>query len=422
MPPSAFRSSYVRTFVLTVALSFFAVLPALGGVGDLDVSSDGSDGAFAPQEDTVIDLSLAAMGPEIDAASPSTDPGDGTGGPGVYDGDRWAVVFKYESVDIPAGVTVTFENHERGAPVVWLVRGDVSIAGSLVLDGDAVGRGELGRPGPGGFAGGLGELSGARGAGLGPGGADLTAVALGAGGGFGTVGGGDGGGLTYGTPGLVPLVGGSGGAGGIFRDSGGAGGGAILIAVGGMLAVDGTISADGGAGGFRAGGGSGGAIRVLARTVLGSGSLRAVGNGNPGGGLGVIQIDAETVAGTLAVTPAAGASDFRDPPRLWPEASEARVRVAAVGGQALVDATLVGNPNHSPDVELPMRGSIDVLIETFNVPVDSVVELRATPLLGEILVTPASFTEGNFARATWTTQVEFREGATSLHAVVRQEP
>jgi len=77
------------------------------------------------------------------------------------------------------------------------------------------------------------------------------------------------------------------------------GGGAILIAANGTITVNGRIEADGGyRGGYRlgtcsscGGGGSGGAIRLVAYTITGTGTLRALGgsgcfaegNGSDGG-------------------------------------------------------------------------------------------------------------------------------------------
>ena len=89
-------------------------------LGQMDVGSDGSDGAFAPVASIQIDLSAADTGP----------------GTGHYDPDRWAVIFNYTSVDIPNGVIVSFANHPSGAPVVWLVGGDANIAGAVSLDGE----------------------------------------------------------------------------------------------------------------------------------------------------------------------------------------------------------------------------------------------------------------------------------------------
>lgn len=67
-------------------------------LAQMDVGSDGSDGAFAPVASIQIDLSAADTG----------------AGSGHYDSDRWAVIFNYTSVDIPGGVTVSFNNHPSG--------------------------------------------------------------------------------------------------------------------------------------------------------------------------------------------------------------------------------------------------------------------------------------------------------------------
>jgi len=94
-------------------------------------------------------------------------------GKGIYDAAKWAVVFKYTSVTIDAGATLTFTNHASRAPVVWLVSGNVTIAGNVRLNGaSAVASPGLAEPGPGGFRGGMSYFTpGVAGsAGLGPGG------------------------------------------------------------------------------------------------------------------------------------------------------------------------------------------------------------------------------------------------------------
>ena len=111
--------SVVSVLVLLLPCTTFA---------DFDSGSDGSDGAFAPKFDTVIDLSLAAT---ASWDTPSPVPGQG-----VYDPERWAVVFKYTTIDIPLGVTVSFTNHPSGAPVIWLASGDVTIAGEVNVNGE----------------------------------------------------------------------------------------------------------------------------------------------------------------------------------------------------------------------------------------------------------------------------------------------
>lgn len=274
--------------------------------GDFDSGSDGSDGAldcaalFAlnPEclEDCLggceveIDLSLAIPGDAL------TTPGTGDG---VYDATRWAVVFKYETVTIPAGVTVTFKNHPKGAPVVWLATGDVVIDGTVSLNG---GNGHAGvlafsEPGPGGFQGGIGDFPGSvESGGLGPGGGQPGDA-----GSYGTSGEGDDAGARYGNPPILPLIGGSGGGGYTPSDpaGGGAGGGAILIASSTIILMDGTIEAIGGealVNSFLVGAGSGGAIRLLANEITGVGDLNALGgtNGDDGGD-GRIRLEAHVV-------------------------------------------------------------------------------------------------------------------------------
>ena len=267
-----------------------------------DSGSTGADGALNPATDTVVVL-----------------PPDG--------------VLNYTTVNIPSGVTVTFQRNVINTPVVMLATGDVTIDGTLSVDGQAspgVGSAGDGNPaddgdpglgGPGGFAGGQGgTLANPMGGdGLGPG-AGTRATGRhnsttnpanigcgGGGGGFGSAGAiganthinvycasrAGNGGPSYGNSQLSPLIGGSGGGGGyagtaLNGSGGGGGGGAILIAASGTVTVNGTINARGGASGSTSGagdanyggtggGGSGGAIRIVATTVAGNGALNAHG-------------------------------------------------------------------------------------------------------------------------------------------------
>lgn len=94
----------------------FAAL-ALPATAQLNIPSDGSDGAFAPTADIEIDLGQAITGTWSDDNAGSDI------GKGIYDPAQWAVVFEYSSINIPAGVTVTFKNHPSNPPVIWLVSG-----------------------------------------------------------------------------------------------------------------------------------------------------------------------------------------------------------------------------------------------------------------------------------------------------------
>jgi plastocyanin len=107
-----------------LALAVLLLLPCWPVTAQLVIPSDGSDGVFAPTTDIVISLAEAVDGTWNVNNSANA-------GKGVYDADKWAVVFKYSSVNIPAGVTVRFLNHRSRAPVVWLVQGNVTIDGVL---------------------------------------------------------------------------------------------------------------------------------------------------------------------------------------------------------------------------------------------------------------------------------------------------
>ncbi|MBI3825759.1 MAG: hypothetical protein HY294_07180, partial [Candidatus Rokubacteria bacterium] len=90
-------------------------------------------------------------------------------------------VFNYTTISIPPGVTVTFTRNAANTPVTLLASGDVSIGGTITLDGQVGGDGSLsiqlqpngGRGGPGGSDGGTGAnglLTLTSASGLGPGG------------------------------------------------------------------------------------------------------------------------------------------------------------------------------------------------------------------------------------------------------------
>jgi len=258
-------------------------------------NSTGADGAFSPQVNTTVQL-----------------PEDG--------------VFNYTTVNIPSGVVVDFERNTTNTPVIILASGDVTIAGTLTVNGTnganvgPNGDGNLGDDalpgigGPGGFDGGAGGTpeSQAGGNGLGPGGAS-GAIAINdfsSPGNFGCGGAGAGHSVSgtwsftrfvcddvgvggaYGSDELQPLLGGSGGGGGYASTSfsgggGGGGGGAILIASSGTVTISGALTANGGFGGGSAGvnsggtggSGSGGVVRIIATTIAGNGTLTADGPG-----------------------------------------------------------------------------------------------------------------------------------------------
>ena len=182
-----------------VAMSIAAFVPSSSA--QLNIPSDGSDGALIVASNTVIDLSKAVTG-AWDASNTNN------AGKGIYDSNKWAVVFKYSSVVISNGATVTFTNHPSRAPVVWLVNGNVTINGTVSLDGqNSQLAPSLAESGPGGFRGGSGFFTtgvGA-GAGFGPGGASFQSN-IGYSGSYGSIG--TTGSPSYGNPSLLPLIGG----------------------------------------------------------------------------------------------------------------------------------------------------------------------------------------------------------------------
>ena len=277
----AVRGVKLPSLVFSVAL-LAAWLPS-GGLGQVNSGSNGSDGVFHPTTNTVVNMADHPNG-----------------------------VYQYSSVNIPSGVAVTFVANASNTPVYWLVQSNVVISGTV----DVHGHGPTGTPYPTYPAftiGGVGGPGGARGGdggssptpGQGQGGGSVPAGA----GGFGTKGksfwGSGAGGVAYGNPSLVPLLGGSGGAGGGGWASGGGGGsGSILIIASGSIEVEGTINATGDLG-FYSGGGSGGGIRLVTARLFGAGNIWTHGTdslGYDGGGDGRVRIEAVDYSFTGQVT------------------------------------------------------------------------------------------------------------------------
>lgn len=295
----------LRSAVLVAAMGAAFISPAAWAFNS---GSTGADGALSPTVNTEIQV-----------------PPSG--------------ILNYISVNIPAGVTVTFKKNVLNTPVYLLLSGDASVAGTIDIsgtpgaqtgtsgDGKQADDGLPGQGGPGGFGGGRGGRDDPAqstaiirgGGGLGPGGGsggtegadgcDTTTAwyykYIGGPAGYAT----DGSkyssagycgtayatlskrqGKAYGSSILQPLIGGSGGGGGrggtaYAGSGGGGGGGAILIAASGTINLTGLIKADGGGAGYPRGdnvggagsGGSGGAIRLVATTVTGAGRAVAVG-------------------------------------------------------------------------------------------------------------------------------------------------
>lgn len=367
----------------------------------LTIPSDGSDGAFNPGANVEIDLGLAANGTWTAAGN----------GNGVYDASKWAVVFKYSSVNIPTGVKVTFKNHPSYAPVVWLVQGNVTIAGELNLDGkvgvaDAVGGLIPTEPGPGGFRGAAkGPLGG--GFGYGPGGRQF----------FGRYA------AVYGNPQIIPLIGGSGGY-SAFGKSGAGGGGAIAIFSGSTVSVNGLITA-----GTKETQpeiiGSGGAVRIVADAVTGIGqvSCNTTWANNyadvTAESLGRIRIEANSLAPSLRTAPETIAVPPANTPVIWPAANAPTAKVVSV------DAVNAPADPHAPlvagaDVAIQNSNQVNILIETTNFPIEGVVQLNITPKFGNRTTLNATRLSGDITSATWRVQTTLPQGFVTLQARATQ--
>jgi hypothetical protein len=412
-------------------LAGLCIAPTLGFA--FDSGSTGADGAFSPTVNTKLEL-----------------PPSG--------------VFNFTTVNIPAGVNVTFKKNASNTPVVWLASGNVTIAGNIYLNGanstnvGAAGDGNIGddgQPGvggPGGYDGGRGGEAGSNrvgGYGLGPGGGCGGTVANssisywnvgGAGGGFGTGGsynyalnnwGTDKnvsygilsyGGPSYGSGLLLPLVGGSGGGGGAggttFSGSGGSGGGgAILIASSGTVNVSGTINANGATGG----GGSGGAIRIVATTIAGNGTISANAVGaqtnvpdsrsrGGAGGSGRIRLEAESITRTAATTPAftTGA-----PGPLFISGAPS-LTISSVAGVAAP-----ASPTGNADITLPETtpNPVTVVLTTTGVPPGNTVKLTVTPANAAAISVTSPALTGSTESATASVSITLPTGPSVMSAM-----
>jgi hypothetical protein len=311
-------------------------------------------------------------------------------------------IWNYTTVDVPTGVELSFKKNAANNPVVWLASGDVSIAGTINLDGArgaGVAPGDEAPGGPGGYAGGLGgvrfDQSGSYAAkpGDGPGGGlpGTTSDETGGTAGYGTAGSGERGGIIYGSIFIEPLVGGSGGGGRGSRDaqngaSGGGGGGAILIASSGTIRVNGAIHADGGAPtAGSAGHGSGGGIRLVANRIEGGGTLRAHGR-TASDGAGRIRTEAFFLQLTSVPQPVNSAA----PPSALALGDTGDIRITNVAG--LPVAQPPSGSLNTPDVVFSQAGEITVAMATTNVPPGTVLTVRITAA-GEVITAQSTPTD-----------------------------
>lgn len=350
--------------------------------GNFNSGSTGADGAFAPTTANTI--------------VPLPDSG----------------IFNFTTINVPSGVTVTFTRNAKNTPVTMLATGNVTIAGTIILDGGLPSFHGGGAGGPGGFNGGAGSYnisgftSGTNGDGPGGGGGGRSSThpnitpGSGGGGGYAVAGntgyggqsniGGEGG-PRYGTNTLLPLIGGSGGGGGgigiggICGAPGGGGGGAILIASSGTITFSsGKIYARGGKSEgsceTSGGGGSGGAIRLVANIIIGTVTLDVSGGSQSTGGIGAsgfIRVEAFDINNlNPSVNPTFSLAQPK--PAILPNAPQ--LRIASVAGVA-APASPTGSLAGLPDIVLPtaQTSPVNVVINGANLPVGTTVTVTLTP-------------------------------------------
>lgn len=393
-----FTEKMSLVFLVLCVCTCLSVRQANAGL-NISYNGIGTDGDLSPTAESAgvvngvltIDLSKA-LGNTWDHAITENELKEGSAvyGRGVYDASKWAVVFKYRSVNIPKGITVKFKNHPSRAPVVWLIENNVTIDGIVdVSGGDGVNAPNLAEPGPGGFRGGAGyfHANTPGSAGFGPGGGKrLWQSNAFAGGSYGTLG--SYGSTVYGNPSLIPLIGGSGG--GVRTDvaqleGGGAGGGAILIVSPQNITITGSVFSKGGKASEYRGAGSGGGIRIIAGYLLGNGRIEATGAAlyRSTGGDGRIRIERISVdesSGAMQIVPAPSVNRLleNETPLIWPPDSAPQVKILSVGGKVVRDDPRASFGALGPDVSIAETKTTNVVVETVNVEEAAEVFVRIT--------------------------------------------
>jgi len=376
-------------------------------------------------------------------------------------------IFNYTSVNIPAGVTVTYQKNAANTPVVILASADVVIAGTINISGkhaatigapSAANQPDGGQGGPGGFDGARGgAVNQGHGAqGLGPGGGrggnhatsycpnNNSYAQGGGGGGFAVAGQGNKcglvygvnanihgqGGPAYGSASMLPMVGGSGGGGGSGpRDGtgapgggGGGGGGALLIAANGTVTLSGQVLAVGGNGGAPfancglapngntgggGGGGAGGAVRILATAFVGSGTMNVAGGSGGCYNYSYFGGGNGSVGRTSIETLRGGTLTFNGLPG---------VSITHVAGVAVP-----AQPTGMGDVVLPPNqpNPVAVSIAASNVPLGTPIKLVLTPYFGgDAVSVNSSGLAGSFENSTATASIDIPSGPSVMIAQV----
>jgi hypothetical protein len=345
------------------------LLACLGAQAQVNSGSNGSDGAFNPTTNTVINMADHPNG-----------------------------IYQYTSVNIPTNVTVTFIPNANNTPVVWLVQGGCTIDGGVSVSGQNGQNSQSsplplgGQGGPGGYRGGDGSNGNSPAKpGQGPGGSLADGQ------------------YSYGNAYLIPLLGGSGGGGGYCGASygGGGGGGAILIAASSSIAINGAVVADAGYGCPY--GGSGGAIRLVASQLLGGGRVSVSGHN-----YGRVRFDTYDNEFSGAVS---GQFSQGFQPIIIPLAGQLpQLTVTSVGGVP-VSASPTGALS-TPDAVLSAQQNnpIPIVVNCANLPLHSLITVSVKPMNGSAVSGTAYNDTGTQSSSTATVSINIPRGGGLIYA------
>jgi hypothetical protein len=289
-------------------------------------------------------------------------------------------IFHYTTITVSGALRFN-RNPAFNPPVHLLSTGDLTIntGGSIQVNGTAGTPTTGGLGGPGGFDGGEAGIAGGNpGAGHGPGaGGPGTGAAVAGNAAYGgapfsnqpTDG------VLYGSPLLIPLVGGSGG-GGDDNIGGGGGGGALLLCSPTRVIINGSIHGFGGSN-ASFGVGSGGAIRIVSPFVGGTGTVSVRGGGAAWAGEGRVRVDLIDRSGfTIA---------FEQPSVL----SVGSFMSVFPSTTPRLDIVHVAGNDIPPGTPAPLAFTLP-----FNSQANQPIRVRATGFLGQVpiavVVTPAS--------------------------------
>lgn len=204
---------------------------------------------------------------------------------------------------------------------------------------------------------------------------------------------------------------------------GGGGGGAILIAASNEVALNGSIESTGGPGDWFVnwyGAGSGGAVRIVSAKITGSGTITVEGGfarsgmPQPGGGDGRIRLDVfeNLFGGTIR-----GVSTQGFQPIIFPVAGQSiQLAIASVAGRSIP-----ANPSSSlanPAVIVPAQqaGLVPVVVQCFNVPLNTPITVTARPANGAAVSANGFNSSGTTAASTATVNLNLPRGSGILMA------